>query len=246
MDRERFIEKIKEKKELKGVSNEFIESIVNRQLKKTKEPTSEKDEKVLLKLIRAELRMHTGRFHTKISHAKTSEEELLAGHTSTQERKEHYTFLTNLVDSYAPKSILDVGCGLNPLIMAKPNVTYYACDIHQSEIDRINHHFKEHHIPGRAFTADIRTYTDFPRADVCLVLKVLDILDTKGRAHAESLLKRLPCKVCIVSFATKKLSGKKMNRPRRYWLEKMLARLNFSYEVHERDNEVFYCITKQN
>lgn len=244
MDIEKFIQKVKEKKELKGVSDDFIRTLIAARLKKSKEPSSEKDEKIFLKMIRAELRMHTGRFHTKLSTPRSSEEELLASHSSTQERKAHYTLLNALVTRYAPHSILDVGCGLNPLIMAKPHVTYYACDIHQSEIDRINDHFKKHGITGRAFTADIRTYNEFPHADLCLVLKVLDILDTKGRSHAESLLKRLPCKVCIVSFATKKLSGKKMNRPRRYWLEKMLTRLGYTYEVHETPNEVFYCITK--
>ncbi len=244
MDIEAFIRKVKEKKELRGVSDDFIRELITARLKKSKEPTSEKDEKIFLKMIRAELRMHTGRFHRKITSSKSSEEELLASHTSTEERKSHYAALNALVSRYAPHSILDVGCGLNPLIMAKKGITYYACDIHQSEIDRINEHFKKQGITGRAFTADIRTYSEFPSADLSLALKVVDILDTKGRSNAESLLKRLPSKVCIVSFATKKISGKSMARPRRYWLEKMLARLNYTYEVHETPNEVFYCITK--
>lgn len=242
MDLESFIEAVKKKPELRGVSSEFVASLIKSKLKKSPLPQSERDIRLFLKEVRAELRMHTGRFHQK--RPSSSFPDLVSAHTSTRERQPHYETLRNLIDQLHPQSILDIGCGLNPLVLAKKNQVYYACDIHASEIDTINAHFKENAISGRAFVADARTYTAFPKTDVCLILKLLDILDTKGHPNAESLIKRVPATSLIVSFPTRKLSGKRMHKPRRRWFERMLTRLNYSYKITETDNEFFYTVIK--
>lgn len=245
MDVDRFVQKVKEKKELRGVADEFIRTILAQQLKKNGVPRSEKDERVVLKAVRAELRMHTGRFHRGTPSLSTAQpEELLRTHLSTYERKDQYDVLKNLIAGVHPRSILDVGCGLNPLILATPHETYYACDIHEDEIERINTHFKHEGIKGKAFIADVRTYDSFPTADLCLMLKLLDVVDTKGHKNAESLIVRVPCKHIIASFPTRKLSGKRMTSPHRRWMEQLLQRNRLTFVQKRTDNEVFYLITK--
>lgn len=242
VDLSELIRKIKKKPGLRGVADEFIKTLIESKLKKYSISHSPKDMNLLVKEIRAELRMHTGRFHTKLLPEST--EEMLKFHTSTRERQPHYDVLRKFIHELTPKSILDVGCGLNPLVLAASGITYYACDINEEEINSINEHFRKNALPGKAFIADVRTHASFPSVDLCLMLKLLDIIDTKGHANAESLLKRIEAKRIIVSFSTRKLSGRRMNRPRRQWFERMLERLHYAYERVQTDNEVFYKIVK--
>ncbi|MEK6859144.1 MAG: hypothetical protein AABX53_04510 [Nanoarchaeota archaeon] len=243
MDVPAFVAEIKRKPELSGLSDAFVHTIAKKHLKGIQIPASERERKLLLKEIRAELRLHTGRFHKK-KRSDSTLSELVDAHVSTHERIAHYDFLKSLIAEYAPNSILDLGCGLNPILLAKKGQTYYACDIHEKEIKIINDFFKKEQIKGHAFVADVRTYTQFPKIDLCLMLKLLDIIDTKGRANAEALIKAINARTLIVSFPTRKLSGKRMNRPRRTWFEHMLARLSYPFQIKEIDNELFYLVTK--
>lgn len=243
MDVKSFIAKVKSKPELRGVSDEFVEGVLATYLKKYALPRTKHEERTALKEIRSQLRLHTGRFHKKkITSASLSE--MLAEHTSTREREPHYKHLQSLIATLHPRSILDIGCGLNPLVLAEKGIVYHACDIRQDEVDRINAHFAHNHLEGNAFVADARSYDSFPKADVCLMLKLLDLLDTRGRANAESLIKRVPASTLIVSFPTRKLSGKKMNHPRRRWFEQMMNRLGYTFYTSSTDNELFYIVTK--
>lgn len=243
MDVKSFIAKVKSKPELRGVSDEFVEEVLATYLKKYTLPRTKHEERAALKEIRSQLRLHTGRFHKKKT-ASASLSEMLAEHASTREREPHYDHLRSLLAHLKPRSILDIGCGLNPLVLAEKGIVYYACDIRQDEIDRINVHFARNHIEGKAFVADARSYDSFPTVDVCLMLKLLDILDTKGRANAESLIKRVQAPTLIVSFPTRKLSGKKMNRPHRRWFEQMMKRLGYDFYTSSTDNELFYIVSK--
>ena len=243
MDVSAFVAEIKRKPELSGLSDTFVHTVAEKHLRGGRIPASDRERKLLLKEIRAELRLHTGRFHKK-KRSNSTLPELVDAHVSTHERMAHYDFLQGLIEEYAPNSILDIGCGLNPLLLAKKGQTYYACDIHEKEIKIINEFFKKEQIGGNAFVADVRTYRQFPEVDLCLMLKLLDLLDIKGRTNAEALIKMVNARTLIVSFPTRKLSGKKMNRPRRMWLEHMLARLNYPFQVKEIDNELFYIVTK--
>ena len=243
MDVPTFIAEIKRKPELSGISDLFVKNVAEKHLKGSPIPASDRERKLLLKEIRAELRLHTGRFHKK-NRSPAALPELVEAHVSTRERMAHYGFLKGLIAEHTPRSILDLGCGLNPLLLAKKGQTYYACDIHEKEIKTINAFFKKEQITGHAFVADVRTQNQFPKVDLCLMLKLLDLIDTKGRTNAETLIKTVNARTIIASFPTRKLSGKRMNHPRRRWLEHMLVRLNYPFQLKEIDNELFYVITK--
>ena len=85
--------------------------------------------------------------------------------------------------------------------------------------------------------------SNLPKADLCLLLKVLDIMG-KNRKVSEEILKKVPCPKILVSFSTKKLSGKSMTRPRRIWFERTLEHLGFPFKKFEIPNEIFYLIDK--
>lgn len=96
-------------------------------------------------------------------------------------------------------------------------------------------HYNKHHDTDSKHIL----FKDF---ELCLILKTLDLIDTKGHKNAEELLKKITTKHIIVSFPTKTLSQKPMRFSRRTWLEKILKRLNKEFYYKKTDNEIFYFI----
>ena len=237
---EDLITEVKKKSELSGVPNSLIIDLINDHRKKHpfSFPLKKKDQKLIVKEIRSQLRDYVGRFKKKKSPS------LLSSHTSTNERESFYKELKEIIYSSSPHSILDIGCGLNPIALAKPGVKYFASDIDEQNLKEVQKFFDISGIEGKTFIADARK-DPFPQSDLTLIFKVLDIIEIKGHKKAEDLLLRLKSPRILVSFSTRKLSGKPMNRPQRYWFEKMLSRLNFPYSKFSFHNEIFYDIRKE-
>ena len=92
---------------------------------------------------------------------------------------------------------------------------------------------------------DISNLTGIPPADLCFLFKMTDILDQgKGHKVTEEIIRKVPAKFVVVSFPTKTMSGKRMNYPRRKWIELMCQRLNYEVKIIEFSNELFYVIKK--
>jgi hypothetical protein len=247
------VQKIKQKKELSGVSDNVVQYSLSNYLSKYKlslDLLSQSELKIIVKDIRAELRNLVGRFQIskKEPNNKFTNKELdslLKTHTSTAERLEFYPELKKLISSLHVNSILDLACGLNPLALANKEVKYYASDINEKELVIIKDFFLKKGIRGEVFVYDLRKLKDdLPKADLCLLFKILDIIDDKKHKTTENILSKIPCKKVLVSFSTKKLSGKRMSYPNRLWFEKMLQRYKYPFRKIETDNEVFYLIDK--
>lgn len=245
----KLINKIKSKKELSGISNAFVKDYLTEYIKKNNIDISnlgEKEIKLIVSHIRAKLRRSVGEFQSSNEKDEMLIEtedidELLKSHSSTKERMEDYNKVKEIVYESKPKSILDLGCGLNPIAVAKPGVFYYACDVDENALKIANLFFKKKGIEGKAFTYDLRRIEDaLPKADVCLILKVFDALEKRGHKLAEKILKNVKSKIVIISFSTKTLSGKPMNHPQRGWIERLLERLNYKFEIIKLKNEIFY------
>ncbi len=248
------IKKIKQKPELRGIDDSVVQDSLEKALKKYNlnlQNLNSADARVLIKIIRSDLRNLTGRFRKSIkSRAELLDSlninGLLRTHTSTAERIEFYPKLNALLKNLKIKSILDLGCGLNPIALASKGVKYYASDINKEELSLIEVFFKKNKIPGKVFICDLRKDDSFslPKADICLLFKVLDIIEKKSHKLAENIILKSPCKYLLISFATKKLSGKPMNFPERRWLELLINRLGYSYKTFSSNNEIFYLIDK--
>ena len=232
------IKEIKKKREISEIEDSFVESSLNKTLKEMRikeiDSLSDKDVKQIVKSTRAKLRIYVGRF-------KTSKK-----HVSLEERKEFYEKLKEIIDELGIKSILDIGCGLNPIMIAEKNFKYCAIDINEEYIKIINKKFKESGIDGTALSKDVRKidYSELPFYDLVLMMKILDLLESRGHKLAEKIITSLKCKFIIVSFSTKTLSGKPMNHPQRGWIERMLNRVGYSFSMFKFRNEIFYLIRK--
>lgn len=227
----RLIEVIKKKSELEGVSTKVIEQLLVKYLK-GKSNLSAKEEKLIVSDIRKELRNYVGRFQD------LSEDD---SHVSTKERQQSYSLVKEIISDLNANSILDLGCGLNPLFLASKGIEYNALDIDEKSLGKVKSFFNKNGIHGQIIVKDLRNDSlIFPKADLCLIMKVLDLVDKNGHKRAEEIIKNIDSKNFLISFPTKTLSGKPMRHPQRGWIERLLARLGFKFKIYKTYNEIFY------
>lgn len=250
---EEIIAEIKKKKELRGTATEVVREALAEYLSKNKislDNLSPKQQKLVVKEIRSKLRLLVGRFQNssekrKSLLSKQDFNELLNTHVSTKERLDFYPKLKQIISDLNVKSILDLGCGLNPIALATEKIKYYAADINEADLEIVREYFKQNKIKGNVFVQDLRNIqSELPKTDLCIILKVLDIIDPKHNLSGK-ILEKISAKNLIISFSTRKLSGKKMNFPRRFWFEKLLTSQKLTYKTLESSNELFYLISRQ-
>ena len=251
-------EKIKKSKKYKNLPLDFISEKVKEYANKKK---LKELEDVALKEIKSLLHKMHGSFRitkSKLSkHIKLRDyKQALKSNRSTQERLEEYEQIYQKIFEITgkPKSILDLGCGINPLSIPfmKLNLNlleYVAYDINESEILVLNEFFKLENIHGKAEVLDlskIESINALPSADACFMFKLVDILESKGHKYAEEAIQILikKCDYVVVSFATHTLGGNKMKYAERGWIERMLSRVGLKFEKFEMSNEIFYIISK--
>lgn len=192
---------------------------------------------------------------------------LLETHSSTKERLNFYSLFYKKLSKVVGEinSVLDLGSGLNPLSMIYSSFVtkdtkettkkfhYYAYEINKKEIELLNKYFslmKKYHssFVGNAECLDltkIKTLTKLPEVDACFLFKMTDVLEQgKGHKVTENILKAIKAKFVVVSFPTLTMSRKRMNYPRRKWMELMCERLGWGYSLIEIPNELFYVVMK--
>jgi len=250
------IVKIKEKKELSGLADFIVSESVDIYLAKNRINLANlkpRELKILIKDLRAELRNYTGRFQKPLKEKillleKNEIVELLKSHASTRERIESYPEIKNLIIDLDVKSILDLGCGLNPIALASSDMEYYAVDINEDDLKIVSRFFEKNKIKGKTFTYDLRKLSKeenpFPSVDLCLILKVFDVIEKKGHKLAEEIIKKINCRYFLISFSTKTLSGAPMRHPQRGWIELLLTRLKYNFKLIKTRNELFYLASK--
>ncbi len=271
------IKVIQQKKELAALSKDFIhdrlllffkkETKAAEKLKANFNPKSAFYKKTV-KSVRADLRRWHGLYHqnkSKIEELlqrfrKNSKQrtnliaQILQEHASTKERSSIYPELYKQIFTISgkPKSIIDVGCGLNPFsysFMNLKSLHYFAYDINQQEISYLQEFFlliETHDFHGKAFVSDFLKEKEYPSVDIAFLFKVTDLIDQgKGHKNTEEFILRLPVKYVVVSFPTRTMSGKPMTAPRRRWMEWLCTRLEFEYKILEFENEIFYVIEKR-
>ncbi|PIZ51885.1 hypothetical protein COY27_02260 [Candidatus Woesearchaeota archaeon CG_4_10_14_0_2_um_filter_33_13] len=229
--------------------------------------------KRVLKEVRAKLRRVYGLFRVEDQATKRREiielyfiqpeneqliKDILATHSSTKERLPFYEQLYKKIFAITkiPKSIIDLGCGINPFsiqFMQLKELKYLAYDLSEEEIGFIKRYFSLLHqqdpsFNGEAHILDALRWTrllELPIVDICFLFKMTDVLDQgKGHKKSEEIIKAIPAKYVVVSFPTLTMSGKKMNHPRKGWIELVCKRLNYKFRLLEFSNELFYVINK--
>jgi len=270
---ETIIKDIKKKKEFGALNDilvmEKLEETLkqNPKLREFLERQRSENHKKIIKLTREKLHSAYGVFqydksevNRLLDELKSTENEreilsihrmLLSSVLSTKERLPFYEEIYTKIFAITgwPKSILDLGCGFNPMsfpFMRLEEADYYAYDINEEDIRILNEYFRimGDDLNGKASLFRFGDATEFPKADVCFLFKVLDILDQRGHKKSEDLIRSLKCKWVVASFSTRTVSGKKMDHAYRGWMDRMLGRLGYEFRTLEFENEIFYVIRK--
>jgi 16S rRNA (guanine(1405)-N(7))-methyltransferase len=264
---------IKKNKKYSSISEDVITDEIESYFRKNpnkldllEKQKSEKFKKII-KEIRSNLHKSYGSFQTedkakrddylrKISSINDfrTHDLILSTSVSAKERLNDYSKLYKKIFSITgkPQSIIDLGCGLNPVSLPYMGINsciYHAYDIDENDIAFLNRYFglMKHYsnIKGTASVLNLKNnLLKIPKADICFLFKVFDVIEKDNHKLSESIIKSLNCKYIIVSFSTKTVSGKHMNHPYRGWIERMLERINLKYEKISLENEVFYIIIR--
>jgi len=269
MNTQELLAEIKQSKKYKTLSEEVINEEIQKYLKRNPHYERYKDKKIL-KDIKTELHKIYGSFQTssKGKREKYFEEfklnqdsleltkKILLTNSSTKERLEDYEEIYEKIFKITgkPSSILDLGCGLNPIsfpFMNLEKVNYYAYDIDNADISLLNEYFytMKEKICGKAETINLSTIEEneikkLPKADICFMFKLVDVLDRRDHKQSEKIISNLNSKWIVVSFSKRTLAGKMMNFPYRGWIERMLERVGFEFKILDFENEVFYVARK--
>ena len=243
------IEKVLEKKELRGLAVQIVRDVIDSYLDFYNiklENISERDSIIIIKEVRRKLRTYNARFQ-RGSNNRTSlvssrlYNDLLATHASTADRINDYPLLRKELDRRGVKSILDIGCGLNPIALAHSGIKYYAVDIREDEQAIINSFFYQEGISGKTIICDVRKDLPLvPPVDACLLMNILDVLETKGHKLAEQIITGINARYFFITFSTKTLSKKPMRHPQRGWIERLLTRRGYLWEQVSLSTEILY------
>ncbi|MBU0470945.1 MAG: hypothetical protein KKA62_03425 [Nanoarchaeota archaeon] len=186
---------------------------------------------------------------------------ILETHSSTKERLPLYSELYKKIFEITgkPEILADFGSGINPFsypFMKLTKLKYYAYDINLEEVNALNTFFQQmkkenKNFNGKAEVLDLLKLRGagelkkpaLKKADLAFLFKITDVLDQgKGHKVTEEVIRNIPARFIVVSFPTKTMSGKKMNFPRRKWIELMCERLGYKFKILEFSNEIFYVI----
>jgi 16S rRNA (guanine(1405)-N(7))-methyltransferase len=140
---------------------------------------------------------------------------VMGNHSSTRERAPTLDrFYADCLAGLPPiHSVLDLGCGLNPLSlpwMGLPSdVVYQCCDINADLVNFLNRYFTLAGAQGRAEVRDLIGNPPGQPVDLVLALKLLPTLETLERGAGAALLRTVRAKYLLVSFAERSLGGRR-------------------------------------
>ncbi len=242
---ENLIKDLKHKKELRDLNEEYIRNLIL--FLKIKIPVDyekfkrTKEFKIIFKELRRKLRKTYGIYK------KLNFKEQISSKERLKEYKEMYKKIFEITGN--PKSILDLGSGLNPLSYKYMNIKpiYYAGEISLGYIKKIDDYFKKNNIPGKSFKFDLINddYSTLPKTDICFLFKVLEALEEVKKNISIEIIKNIPSDYIIVSFAKSVISGRGIIKKKgRKWFKVLLKKNNYYFETFDTNNEIFYVIRK--
>ncbi len=135
-------------------------------------------------------------------------------HASTRERLPVLdSFYTTLLEGLPPvRSVLDVGCGLNPLALPwmplAPEAEYVAYDIYEDMAAFLNAFFALAPVQGKAEALDITGLAPTKRFDLALILKTVPCLEQIDKDASARLLDAVRADCLLISFPVHSLGGR--------------------------------------
>lgn len=167
----------------------------------------------------------------------------LALHASTRERK-HARDLYERVFALTgrPHRVLDLACGLNPLVLGDMGIAVHGMDIHAHAVWAVNEWAQAKGWPARATLGDLLSTGDFAGSDLALFMKLLPVLEAQQRGSAMALVVRVPARHKLLTFPTRTLGGRQVGMEQHHsrWLENNLPASMRVIDRFIMDDELCY------
>ena len=173
-------------------------------------------------------------------------------HASTAERlpilEDFYNRSLQKLDPV--NSVLDLGCGLNPLAIPflplNEGFTYQATDVLIPLLDFLNAYFSKIEVKGSASLLDLSTQIPDQEVDLVIMLKLIPLLDQINKSIAPKLLQNLKARALLVSFPLKSLGGRGKGMLATYQtrFEQLSSDLVAKIDEYRFPNELVYLIRK--
>ena len=148
--------------------------------------------------------------------------EKMQQHASTRERLPFLDdfFTRSLAGVGAVQSLLDLGCGLNPLALPwlnlAPGATYYGCDLY-SDLADFGDVFRRHlGLAGAVTSCDLTVSTPTQPVALALALKMIPCLEQLDKSVGSRLLAQVNAQHVLVSFPARSLGGRAKGMGRTY------------------------------
>ncbi len=180
----------------------------------------------------------------------------LRAHTSTRERAPIAAqFYARVFEDLGPvTSVLDVACGMNPLLARHmplaPGAVYHAGDIYADLIDFLNAAGPRIGLDLRAQVRDAlspaaRDWLAQP-VDVALVLKTIPCLEQVDKDAGARLLDTIQARTLIVSYPTRSVGGKNVGMAAHYRarFEALIAGRGWDACAHTFENELAFVLRR--
>ena len=148
--------------------------------------------------------------------------EIMQHHASTRERLPVLADFYRQIFALLPgvRSVLDIGCGLNPLALpwmpGAEYITYHAFDVYTDLAVFLRHFFETAGIQGRAECNDLLHSAPGEEADVAFLLKMLPVLEQEKTSRGTQLLEELKVRFLVVSFPLRSLGGREKGMAEHY------------------------------
>lgn len=173
-------------------------------------------------------------------------------HPSTRERIGilDQFYRVTLSDLPQIRSVLDIGCGLNPLSIPwmglRQDVEYHAYDVYHDLASFLNRALPILGVRGEAYVCDVVQSPPERQADLALILKTLPCLEQIDRSAGIGLLRAINASHLLVSYPTHSLGGKDRQMPENYearFLD-LIRDASWSAKRFEFETELAFLVAK--
>lgn len=176
----------------------------------------------------------------------------LAAHASTRERLPILeAFYQEIFNRTGPvTSVLDIGCGLNPLAIPwmalRPAAHYLALDIDLELVAFLDAALSVFDVRGQARVSDVVAETPPEVCDLALLLKTVPCLEQQRAGVGRALLAGLNARWVVVTYPTRSLGGhsKGMARTYRESFARLAAGTPWRWEAFELPGELGFVVNK--
>ena len=186
------------------------------------------------------------------SEIRTACRQVLGSHSSTRERlpilDRFYPAIYQITGQ--PGSILDLGCGLNPLALPwmalEPSARYIAVDIDADRTHFLNRYLLLAGLQPLARCQDVLAHPPDDAVDLALLLKMSPTLERQEPGATARLLDQIGARFAVVSFAVKSLSGREKGMLDHYQRQFLELAESQSWPVEELifETELVYVVER--